>query len=71
MSFSMHCLCICTLICCAVLTLANALVLYLEAFRHACTALHGIFSGGASRQGSFLDVCLVNKGERMLFGVSP
>ena len=51
MSFSMHCLCICTLICCADSTLANALVLYLEAFRHACIALHGIFPGGASRQG--------------------
>jgi len=79
MSFSMHCLCICTLICCAVSTLANALVLYLEAFRHACIALHGIFPGGASRQGEVPwcvpcqqggEIGVWSKGESLLFGVS-
>ena len=81
MSFSMLCLCICTLICYAVSTLANALVLYLEAFRHACFALHGIFPGGASRQGEFSLTCALStrgrdcwlvsvSGESLLFGVS-
>ena len=36
-------------------------------------ALHfmAYFQGEHLGRGSFLDVCLVNKGERLLFGVSP
>lgn len=66
MSFFMHCLCICTLICCADLTLANALVLYLEAFRHACLHFMAYFQGEHLDRGSFLVVCFVNKGEKLV-----
>ena len=65
MSFSMHCLCICTFICCAVSTIANALVLYLEAFLARMLALCGIFPGEHLDRGRYLGVCLVNKGERL------
>ena len=65
MSFFMHCLCICTLICYDVSTLANALVLYLEAFRHACLHFMAYFQGEHLDRGRYLGVCLVNKGERL------
>ena len=48
-------------------------------FRHACIALHGIFPGGASRQGEVRwivpcqqggEIGVWSKGESLLFGVS-